>query len=741
MSSASRVTVPTPRTAGGSRRAFLRGAGALVVGFHVPHHPAIGQTAGGSATGSAAAPAPPEVNAWVAIAPDDTVTIRMARSEMGQGTRTGLVQLVAEELDCDWTKIRTEYVTPGQSLARKRAWGAFLTAGSQGIRQSQDYVRRGGATARAMLVQAAADGWGVPPAECVTRHGVITHPPTGRTLRYGQVAEAAGRLPTPQQVALKDPKDWTVIGTSMPRLDTADKTTGRQVYGADLRMPGMLVAVPKACPVFGGRLRSFEAAAVAGRPGVRHVLRVGDDAVAVVADTFWQAKTALDALPVQWDPGPNATVSSATIAAGLREGLDASEAFVGNQNGDARAAIAAASRRIEAVYSYPFQNHAPMEPMNATVVWTPARCDVWCPTQNGEAALAATAEAAGLPQTACDVHRIDLGGGFGRRTTHDWLIQAVRIARQLPGVPVKTMWTREEDMVQGRYHPVTMCRLTAGLDARGDVVGLHMRISGQSILSYAFPTALQQGRDPLQFQGLNPGGAESAIGYAFPSLLIDHAMRNTHVPPHFWRGVNHNQNAIYLECFMDELAHAAGADPLAYRRRYMASHPKHRAVLEAVAERVGWSTPAPPGVHRGIAQQMGFGSYVAAAAEVSVDASGRLRIHRIVAATDCGVAVNPRQIEMQVEGSFVYGLSALLYGACTVRDGAIVQTNFDTYNVMRMDEMPRVETIIMPSGGFWGGVGEPTIMVAAPAVLNAIFAATGRRIRSVPLAGQDLRRA
>ena len=336
---------------------------------------------------------------------------------------------------------------------------------------------------------------------------------------------------------------------------------------------------------------------------------------------------------------------------------------------------------------------------------------------------------------------MDLGGGFGRRTTHDWLIQAVQIARQVPGVPVKTMWTREEDMVQGRYHPVTKAKMVAGLDANGEITGLHMRISGQSILAYVFPTALQNGRDPVVFQGLNAGGTEGAIGYGFPNLLIDHAMRNTHVPPHFWRGVNHNQNAVYLECFLDEIAHATSQDPLALRRKLMANHPKHLAVLNAVAERIGWNSPPPAGVFRGIAQQMGFGSYVAAAAEVSVDAAGHLRIHRIVAATDPGHAVNPQQIEMQVEGSFVYGLSALLYGESTGKDGAIEQTNFDTYNVLRMDEMPRVETIVMPSGGFWGGVGEPTIMVAAPAVLNAIFAATGKRIRSVPLKHHDLRRA
>lgn len=714
------------------RRGILKAAaGVAVLGFHLPARDALAQGAAQT----------PEINAWVVIHPDDRVVLRMARSEMGQGTRTGLAQMIAEELHCDWSKVTTEYVTPGQSLARNRAWGNFLTAGSQGIRQSQDYVRRGGAAARIMLVQAAAARWGVDAAQCSARDSIVTHTPTGRTLRYGELAAEAARLTPPQNVPLKEPREWTVIGQSKPRLDTADKTTGKLVYGADLRMPGMLVAVPKRCPVFGGRVRSFDAAAVRGRPGVRHVLQVGESAVAVVADTFWQAKTALDALPIEWDKGEHANVSSASIEAMLNEGLDAREAFIGNSNGDARAAIAGAARRVEAVYSYPFQNHAPMEPMNATVVWTSTRCDVWCPTQNGEAALAATAQAAGLPQTACDVHRVDLGGGFGRRTTHDWLIDAVTIARQIPGTPIKTMWTREEDMVQGRYHPVTKCKLVAGLDAAGEVTGLHMRISGQSILSFTFPGGLQNGRDPVQFQGLNAGGTEGQIGYTFPNLLIDHAMRNTHVPPHFWRGVNHNQNAIYLECFLDEVAHATGQDPVALRRKLMANHPRHLAVLNAVAERIGWGTPPPAGIGRGIAQQMGFGSYVAAAAEVSVSPRGELKIHRIVAATDCGVAVNPRQIEMQVEGSFVYGLSALLYGACTVKDGAIEQTNFDSYNVMRMDEMPKVETIVMPSGGFWGGVGEPTIMVAAPAVLNAIFAATGKRIRDVPLKDQDLRRA
>ena len=710
-----------------SRRSFVVGAaaagGGLALGLKIPFGAGVVRAQDGT----------PEINAWVVVRPDDTVVIRIARSEMGQGTLTGLAQMVAEELECDWSKVTTEYPTPGQSVKRKRIWGDFSTGGSRGIRMSHEYVRQGGATARTMLVQAAADAWKVPASECSAASSVITHRPSGRTTTYGKMAEAAARLTPPAKVALKDPKDWKLIGKSVKRLDTLPKVTGAQIYGFDLKLPGMLTATIKDCPVFGGKVKSFEAAKVKGMPGVRHVVPVGDSAVAVVADTYWEAKTALDALPIAWDEGPNAKVSSATIADVLKAGLDADQTFVNNQNGDVKAALAGAAKRVEAVYAYPFQNHAPMEPMNATAKYTPDRCEVWVPTQNGEAAFAATLAASGLPADKCEVYKINLGGGFGRRGAfHDYVTQAVLIAKQIPGTPVKLLWSREEDMLHGRYHPVMQAKLTGGLDAGGNLTGLHLRLSGQSILTAVFPQMLQNGMDFLTFQGLHKAG-DFAIGYSVPNLLIDHAMRNTHVPPGFWRGVNINQNAIFLECFMDELAHAAGQDALEFRRKLMSNHPKHLAVLNAVADRAGWGKPAPQGVYRGLAQMKSFNSYVAACAEISVSGGNKVKVHRIVSATDTGYAVNPAQIERQIAGSFVYGLSALFMEECTVKDGHIEQTNFNSYDSMRIAQMPKVESIIMPSGGFWGGVGEPTICVAAPAVLNAFFNATGRRIRSFPL--------
>jgi isoquinoline 1-oxidoreductase subunit beta len=715
-----------------NRRSFVIGTAAVGGGLALGLELQIGS---GEAE---AAASEPEVNAWVVIRPDETVVIRVAKSEMGQGTITGLAQLVAEELECDWSKVTFEYPTPGQNLARKQVWGTMFTAGSRGIRESQELVRNGGAVARQMLLQAAANGWNVPVSECSAVNGVIAHKSSGRTTTFGKVAEAAGKLEPPKDVQLKDPKDWKIAGRPLKRLDTIDKLTGQLIYGIDVKLPGMLNAAIKDCPVFGGKLKSFDAEKIMGMKGVQKVVRVGESAVAVVADTWWQAKTALDALPIQWDEGENANISSASIAEWLKAGLDSEQAFVGNQNGDVKAALASAAKKVEAVYSYPYQNHATMEPMNTTALYMADKCEVWCPTQNGDRALAAVIEASGLSAPKCEVHKLPLGGGFGRRTFTDYIHQAVAIAKEMPGTPVKLLWSREEDMAHGRYHPITQAKMVGGFDASGNLTALHMRISGQSIFASVRPESLQNGRDPATFQGLNPSGPEAAIGYTIPNLLIDHAMRNPPVPPGFWRGVNINHNAIYLECFMDELAHSIGQDPLEFRRRLMAQHPKHLAVLNAVAEKIGWAKSPPQEIHRGIAQMMAFGSYVAAATEISVDNGNKIKIHRIVAATDCGTAVNPAQIERQIAGSFVYGLSALFYQECTLNGGRIEQENFDTYDSMRIAQMPKVESIVMPSGGFWGGVGEPTICVAGPAVLNAFFNATGQRIRSFPLKNHNI---
>lgn len=719
-----------------SRRRFLvdtaAAAGGLALGFHVPF--GIDDVAAQKKTIAAAPGA--EVNAWVFIKPNDTVVVRIARSEMGQGTLTGLAQLVVEELECDWNKVTTEYPTPGQNLARNRVWGDMSTGGSRGIRSSHEYVRKGGAAARSMLLQAAAERWKVPVAELTVSKGLVTHAQSKRTTTYGKLAAAAAKLtpPDPKEIKLKDPKDWTVAGQSMKRLDTADKVNGKQIYAIDLKLPGMLNAAIKECPVFGGNLKRYDETVIKSMPGVRHVVTVGETGVAVVADTWWQAKKALDALPIEWDEGDNAKFSSANIAERLKEGLDAPEAAIGQKIGDALGAIHSAAKKVEAVYFSPYVNHATLEPMNTTAKYTADRCEVWVPTQSGEAALAAAADASGLPLAKCEVYKLHLGGGFGRRGAfHDYVRQAVSIAKQIPDVPIKMIWSREEDMMHGFYRPVQQCKLTAGLDDKNNLVGLHMRLAGPSILNQLFPARLQGGVDRLHFQGL----LADEFGYSIPNLLIDHAQRPTHVPIGFWRGVNHNQNAIFMESFIDEVAHAAGRDPLEFRRAMMKSHPKHLGVLNAAAAKAGWTTPPPAGVFRGLCQNTGFGSHCAAVAEIAMERN-KVKVHRLVIAVDCGIAVNPDQIAAQVEGSVVYGLGAAFYQENTVKNGRIVEENFDSFETLMLADMPKVETVLVPSGGFWGGVGEPTIAVAAPAVLNAIFAATGKRVRSLPLKNEKL---
>ena len=710
-----------------TRRDFIvqttAAGGALVLGWQVPQT-ALAQTMGS------------ELNLWVVIKPDDSCVVRIARSEMGQGTLTGLAQLVAEELECDWSKVSTEQISPQRNFAAKRGWGEMGTGGSRGIRTSHDYVRRGGAAARMMLLQAAADEWKLPVAELQVTNGVITHAASGRRISYGQIAPAAAKLTPPdaKAIVLKDPRSWKVAGTPKKRLDTADKLDGSKKFAIDVRLPGQLCAAIKACPVWGGKLVSYDAAKISGRRGVRGVVKVNDRTVAVVADTWWRAKTALDALPIVWDEGDGASQSSATIAQRLTEGLSASNAFADRNQGDALAAIAGAAKVVQATYATPFLAHATMEPMNCTARLTAEKAEVWVATQNAEAAHAALSEESGLPLAQCEVNRLDLGGGFGRRGgMQDYVRQAVAIAKQFMGTPIQLIWSREEDQAQDFFRPISMCKMTAGLDASGNLAGLHVRVSGQSINAFVAPLTVQDGKDKRQLQGFWAEPGDAQLGYSVPNLLVEYAMRNTHVPVGPWRGVNTNQNGVYMECFIDEVARAAKVDALEFRRRLMSQHPKHLAVLNAAAERAGWGQPLPAGRHRGIAQFMGYGSYSAAVAEVSVSPRGELKVHRMVLALNCGHAVNPDQIAAQVEGSVAYGLSAALYGEITVEKGRAQELNFNTYPILRLAEMPKVETVIVPSYDFWGGVGEPTICVVAPSVLNAVHAATGKPVRSLPL--------
>jgi isoquinoline 1-oxidoreductase beta subunit len=681
----------------------------------------------------------PEIGVWVVIQPDDTCVIRIVRSEMGQGTRTGLAQLVAEELECDWSKVTTESPTAGQNLKRKRVWGDMSTGGSRGIRGSHDYVRRGGAVARTMLLQAAANEWAVPVGELSVANSIITHTASGRKTSYGKVAAAAAQLPVPDAklIVLKDPRTWKLAGQPLKRLDTANKLNGAKVYGVDVKLPGMLCAAIMDCPVFGGKMVSFDDSKVKGLRGVKRVVRVDPSTVAVVADTWWRAKNALSKLPVVWDEGPNAKASSATIAAHLKEGLTAPGNYAGRKEGDALQAIAASAKQIEAMYSTPFLAHSPLEPNNCTALITANKAEVWVPSQNAEASLAVLSESSGLPLEKCEVYITDLGGAFGRRGgQQDYVAQAVAIAKQFPGTPVKLIWSREEDQTHDFYRPLSQCKLTAGLDAQGQITGLAIRVSGQSINAWVNPSAIKDGKDERQLQGFWAEPGDAQMGYTFPHLLTEYAIRNSHVPVGPWRGVNTNQNAIYLECFMEELARAAGKDSLEFRRALMQKYPKHLGVLNVAAEKGNWGQPLPAGVHRGIAQFMGYGGYSAAVAEVSVGKNKEVKVHRMVLATNCGHAVNPGQIAAQIEGSVAFGLSAVFYGECTVENGRIVQKNFDTYPLLRLPQMPKVESVVVPTYDFWGGVGEPTISVVAPAVLNAIHAATGQPVRHLPLKSQ-----
>jgi isoquinoline 1-oxidoreductase subunit beta len=710
------------------RRSFLIGTAAAGGGLAL----AVAIAADSKPADAAAEAPAPEITCWVVISPDDTVTIRVARAEMGQGALTGLAMLVAEELQCDWAKVRTESVSPRENLRRGRIWGDLSTGASRSIASSQDYLRRAGAAAREMLIAAAAARWKVPASQCRAQNSTITHAASGRTLMFGAVADDAAKIEPPVNVALKPPTAWTLAGKPRKRLDVFDKVTGHPIYAIDVRLPDMLYAAIVQCPVFGGVLHAVDDSAIRGMKGVRRVVRM-PDAVAVVADSWWRAKTAAQALRVDWDDRGNGRVSTDTISDFVRTGLDATPGQIGRANGDVAAGLARAAQRIEADYMVPFLAHATMEPQTCTAHVRPDRVEIWAPTQDASTALATAAIAAGVSDDQVEVHSMLLGGGFGRRgTIQEFIRQAVVIAKEVEQ-PVKLVWTREEDIQHDLYRPFGMARLVAGLGADGMPIAWSIRLAGPS-----FVAAILTGFGNSFIDRSFVSGLAEEMPYDVPNYLVDYVVRKTPVPLGVWRAINYTQNAFYKESFVDEMAHAAGIDPYQYRRLLLRNSPKNLAVLDAAARKAGWGTPLAAGVYRGIALNEACGSYCAQVVEASVE-DGQVRVHRVVSAIDCGHVVNPLSIEMQVEGAIVYALTAALYGEITIENGAATQSNFDTYRMLRIGSVPKVETVIVPSGGFWGGVGEPPVPPLAPALCNAIFAATGKRIRSLPLKNHDLR--
>ena len=710
------------------RRSFLASiaavGGSLALGFEIPFDTRAVQASVSSR----------EITAWIVIEPDETVIIRVAKSEMGQGSFTALPMLVAEELECDWSKVRAEFAPPHENRKRNRVWGNMSTGASRSISASQNELRRAGATARAMLIAAAATRWNVPMTECTAAQGVITHGPSGRSVTFGTIAAAAADMKPPTQVALKDPKDWKLIGTRQRRLDVPDKIAGKPIYAIDVQLPNMLCAAIVQCPVFKGTLKAVDETGLAGMKGIRQVVKL-PDAVAVVADSWWRAKKAAEALPVTWDFGHNSEVSSGTIRAQVNAGLSANDARIGRADGDVDHALGQAVKRIQADYEVPFLGHATMEPQNCTAHVNADLVEVWAPTQDGETALAIAADAAGVSPDKVVIHKMMLGGGFGRRGIfQDFVRQAVLIAKAV-GQPVKLVWTREEDIRHDFYRPVAMARMIAGLDANGMPIAWKIRTSGQSIIAAVSPRVMQFGVDRNFLQGLLED-----MPYEVPNYLVDFAMRNSHVPVGVWRSVNHSQNAFFKESFVDEMAFAAGVDPYLFRRKLLAKKPRELAVLDAAAKQAGWGASLASGIFRGMALHNSQSSICAQVVDASVGVDGKMRVHRVVSAIDAGHVVNPLTIELQTESAVVFGLSAVLYGEITIKDGRVEQANFHDYPMLRLAEMPQVETVIVPGDG-WGGVGETAVPPLAPALCNAIFAGTGKRIRSLPIKNHDLRSA
>ena len=670
------------------------------------------------------------LNAFVRIGRDDKVTLVMPQVEMGQGTYTSMSMLIAEELEVDLSQVTLEAAPPNDKLYANPLLGFQVTGGSTSVMAMWEPLRRAGAVARVMLIAAAAAQWNVDPSSCRAEHGEVIHPPTGQRLKYGAIVDAAAKLPVPTSVTLKDPKDFTLIGTPAKRIDTPDKVNGKAVFGIDAVVPGMKFAAVAACPVFGGKLAGVDDGKAMAIKGVRQVVRL-DNAVAVVGDSTWVAIQGLAALDIDWDNGPNATLTTADI---IKQMDTASQkpGVVARKEGDVDKALTGAARKVEAVYQLPFLAHAAMEPMNCTVHVRGDGCDVWVGNQVVSRAQATAAQVTGLPPEKVQVHNHLIGGGFGRRLDVDGITQAVAIAKQVDG-PVKVIWSREEDIQHDVYRPYYYDRLTAGLDAQGMPIAWSHRVTGSSILARWAPPAFKDGLDSDAVEG-----AAKEMSYSIPNVLVDYVRYEP--PPGittgWWRGVGPAHNIFVVESFIDELAALAKKDPVDYRRRLLGNAPRMRGVLDLAAEKSGWGSPLPTGVGRGVSVQFAMGSYLSQIAEVEVSKDGEVNVRRVVCAVDCGQIVNPDTITAQMEGGIVFGISAALWGEITFKNGRVEQGNFNDYRVLRINETPHIEVHLVKSTESPGGIGEPGTICVFPAVANAVFAVTGKRIRRLPIKDQ-----
>jgi len=706
-----------------SRREFVTvlaaAGGGLLLGYRVE----AAQRAASPASTAATSFAP---NAFIRIPPDGRVTLIMPQAEMGQGVYTSLSMLLAEELEIAPDQIQLEHAPADNKLYANQFFGEQMTGASSSVRAFYEPLRRAGATARTMLVAAAAASWKVDPASCRAHKGMVTHTPTRRTLTYGALTTRAAALPVPDKITLKAPKDFTLIGTPAKRLDSPSKVNGTAKYGIDVRLPGMLIATVAASPVLGGKVADVDDQKARALPGVRQIVRL-DDAVAVVGDHMWAAKQGLAALAIRWDDGPNATVSTADIVQGLAKASESSGVTV-RKDGDPDSAFTAAAKKVEAVYQAPFLAHAAMEPMNCTVHVQKDTCEVWTGSQVLSRARAVAAEVTGFPVEKVVVHNHYLGGGFGRRLEVDYVAQAVRIAKQVDA-PVKVVWTREEDVQHDVYRPYYYDRLAAGLDQRGTPVAWTHRIVGPAIIARYLPGAFKDGKDIDAIDGA------VQLLYDIPAIQVEHVRHEEHVlNTGFWRGVGVTHNNFVVESFVDELAVASGQDPVAFRRGLLRKAPRALAVLDLAAREGQWGKPTARGRGRGVSLLYSdWGSYLAQVADVEVTGSGEIRVHRIVCAVDCGQIVNPDIVRAQIESGIVYGMSGALWGEVTLNNGRVEQSNFHNYRVLRMNETPPIDVYLLRNDNAPGGIGEPGTAVTAAALNNAIYAATGKRLRKLPL--------